>query len=272
MARTGRFSPTGWFHIMNRGVASQPVVRDDADRRKLLATLEMALAQTEASVHAYCVMTNHYHFIVEASADQLGRLMKGFAQRYSQAFNKRHGRIGPVFAGRYHDVPIAGDVQLIATIRYVALNPVAIDRYDIDRYGWSSHGAIVTGHQPPWLTSDVVDLFGGSDGYRRFIDDGRSDAEQIVEMARLAIDEVRGMRSSRDRDVRDIVLLLADRAEATLSQTLIRELGFASAENERTARHRARRRTDELGPVVDRLRAVLEYSTEVAGPGSGDRR
>lgn len=143
MARTGRISPSGWFHIMNRGVASQPIVRDDADRRRLLDTLEASLSSTEAHIHAYCVMTNHYHLIVEAGPADLGHLMKGFGQRYSQAFNKRYDRIGPVFAGRYHDVAISGDAQLLATIRYVALNPVAIDRYAVDTYRWSSHGAVV---------------------------------------------------------------------------------------------------------------------------------
>lgn len=257
---------------MNRGVASQPIVRDDGDRRKLLTTLESSLDQTDALVHAYCVMTNHYHLVVEASVVELGRLMKRLGQRYSQAFNKRYDRIGPVFAGRYHDVPIATDAQLLATIRYIAMNPAAIDRYDIDSYAWSSHGAIVTATSPAWLTDEVTGLFDGIDRYRRFIDFARSDAEQIVEMARLANDEVRGLRTSRERDVREVILLLADEIDDALARSLLDELGFTSGNNERTARHRARQRADELTPVVDRVRAVLGCSSEVTVPGSGDRR
>ena len=99
MARTGRISPSGWFHIMNRGVASQPIVRDDADRRRLLDTLEASLSSTEAHIHAYCVMTNHYHLIVEAGPADLGHLMKSFGQRYSQAFNNGTTALGPSSQG-----------------------------------------------------------------------------------------------------------------------------------------------------------------------------
>ena len=251
---------------MNRGVAAQPIVRDDADRRKLLDVVGRSLDGCEASVHAYCVMTNHYHLLVEAGATELAQLMKRIGQRYSQWFNKRHGRIGPVFAGRYHDVSIDSDPQLLTSVRYIALNPVAIDRYDIDRYAWSSHGALVSGTAPEWLGDVVVEQFGGLGEYRRFVDSGRSSAEQIVEVVRIATDEMRGLRETRERDVRDVALLLADRVDADLARSLLDELGFAPGNNERTARHRARRRFDELGPVVERVRTVLEYQ------GSGDRR
>ena len=272
MGRTIRHSSTGWYHVMNRGVASQPIVDDDADRRKFIEVLAQAVDDSPATVHAYCVMTNHYHLLVEADSAALGQFMKRLGQRYSQAFNRRYDRIGPIFAGRYHHVPIETDAQLLATIRYIALNPAAIDRYSIDRYRWSSHGAIVQNEAPRWLSDAVVDLFGGVDEYRRFVAFGRSEAEQIVEVARLATDELLGLRSARDRDTRDVVLLLAEAVDASLARELVDELGFANSNNERTARHRARRRSSELAAVVERVRFVLGYSTDVAVPGSGDRR
>ena len=249
MRRPPELLGTTWFHIVNRGVAGAAIVRDDLDRQRLLDTLGRVLSSTAVRVHAYCVMTTHYHLLVEGDIAQIAPVMKRFAQSYAQAFNARYERYGPLFSGRFHPVPIDSDAQFSTVVRYIALNPTAIDRYDIDSFRWSSHGVRGTEHEPNWLAPGIVDRVGGPARYRELIVGGRPPAEVVIETARLVLDEMSGGRRSRQGEVRDVVLLLADVADDGLTRQLVATFDFGTDLAARKARHRARARRGD--PAID---------------------
>jgi REP element-mobilizing transposase RayT len=236
----------------------------------MLETIGRALATSSADVHAYCLMTNHYHLLVKADPDRLAAFMKAFGQSYSQWFNRRHERIGPIFAGRFHDVAIESEAQLAAAVRYIALNPIVIDRHDVERYPWSSHGALATGAAPTWLPATLLERFDGFEEYRAFVDAGRDRPDVLIETIRIISDEVAGHRRARAADVRDVALLLADEVGGPLADGVIGALRISTPNARRTAQHRARQRADEAG-IRQVLVCVRRY-VEVTMAGSGDLR
>jgi REP-associated tyrosine transposase len=114
----------GIYHVTTRGVARQAISRDDDDRRLFLALLAKATRRTNWDCHAFCLMPNHHHLIVETHQDLLSvglRLLNG---RYAQAFNERHERSGHLFGGRFAAFVIRDDDHLRAATAYVLQNPV----------------------------------------------------------------------------------------------------------------------------------------------------
>ena len=96
MARPLRLEwPGALYHVTSRDDRREPIVEDDEDRAAWMAVLGQACGRSGWRVHAWCLMTNHYHLLLETPG---GRLVAGV---WSQCFNRRHGRVGPVFQGRY---------------------------------------------------------------------------------------------------------------------------------------------------------------------------
>ena len=116
--------PGAWHHIMNRGVARTSIFADDADRRSLLLEAAQAFSANAIELHAFCLMGNHYHLLVRSLDGRLPTAMQRWSSRYTYAFNRRHGRDGPLFRGRYASIGIASDAHLLQALRYIHLNPV----------------------------------------------------------------------------------------------------------------------------------------------------
>ena len=111
------------FHATARGVARMPVYEDDSDRRWFLTLLREATDHFDWNIHAFCLMTNHYHLVVEGLRDNLSDGMKLLNGEYAQIFNGRYERWGHVFGERFWCRPVAEE-QLEETCRYVMANPV----------------------------------------------------------------------------------------------------------------------------------------------------
>ena len=116
--------PGAVYHLTSRGNARQPVFLDDADREAFLATLAEAAGRWGWLCHAHCLMTNHYHLLVETPRPTLARGMRDLNGVYTQRFNRRHGRPGHLFQGRYTAVLVERESHLLELCRYVVLNPV----------------------------------------------------------------------------------------------------------------------------------------------------
>lgn len=102
MARPLRLEFAGaLYHITARGNARQAIYRDDVDRQRFLATLAHAVDRYGWLVHAYCLMDNHYHLLIETPKPTLARGMRHLNGTYTQAVNRRHQRVGHLFQGRY---------------------------------------------------------------------------------------------------------------------------------------------------------------------------
>jgi putative transposase len=114
----------GIFHVTTRGVARQAISRDDEDRRLFLVLLARATRRTNWDCHAFCLMPNHHHLIVETHQDLLSVGLRQLNGRYAQAFNERHERTGHLFGDRFAAFVIGDEEHLRAAAEYVLQNPV----------------------------------------------------------------------------------------------------------------------------------------------------
>ncbi len=172
--------PGAVYHLTSRGNAQQDIFADDADRTRFLELLGREIEQHRWRCHAYCLMDNHYHLLVETPEANLSRGMGRLNMAYAQAFNRRHERSGHLFQGRFHAVVVEKDSHLLELCRYVVLNPVRAGAAAVPEvWPWSSYRATASGRGgPDWLTTRwVLQRFGGEDAdgrraYRRFVREG----------------------------------------------------------------------------------------------------
>ena len=117
------------YHVINRGDRQEEIFRDDRDRRDFLETLARACAKTRWQVHAYCLMHNHFHLVLETPQANLVAGMKWFLGTYTSRFNHRHHLFGHLFSGRYKSLLVDGQGGYLRTVcDYVHLNPVRARR------------------------------------------------------------------------------------------------------------------------------------------------
>lgn len=157
MARPLRLEfPGAFYHVTARGNARAAIVRDDQDRQHWVATLAATVLRRGWRLHAWCLMTNHYHLLVETPEPNLARGMRDLNGLYTQAWNRRHRRVGHVLQGRYKAVLVEKEAHFLELVRYVVRNPVAarMVRTPFD-WPWSSACATAgrTG-RPDWLLVD----------------------------------------------------------------------------------------------------------------------
>jgi putative transposase len=134
--------PDALYHVTTRGVDRQPIVRDDVDRELWVASLSDAVRATDALVHAWCLMTNHSHLLIQTPLGNIAAVMQRLNGRYAAAYNKRHSRVGHLHQDRYHSVVIERDEHLLEVARYVVLNPVRAEVCDrAENWRWSSYRA-----------------------------------------------------------------------------------------------------------------------------------
>ncbi|MEN6472667.1 MAG: transposase [Syntrophaceae bacterium] len=124
MARPLRIEyPGAIYHITARGNAREDIFLDDHDRLDLLALLKGICDDCHWICHAYCLMTNHYHLLIETVEGNLSQGMRQLNGIYTQNFNRRHGRTGHVFQGRFKAIVVDKDAYLLTLCRYIVLNP-----------------------------------------------------------------------------------------------------------------------------------------------------
>ncbi len=114
----------GFFHVTGRGVDKVTIYRDVEDFRTFATLLASAIRRSGWDPHAACLMTNHFHLVIESTVDQLSRGIQWLDGLYAQIFNRRWGRTGHLFGERFRSKPILDEEQLVETCRYVVLNPV----------------------------------------------------------------------------------------------------------------------------------------------------
>jgi putative transposase len=182
MARPLRLSfPGAVYHVTSRGNARHDIVADDRDRSQWLSLLAHVVDRYGWLCHAYCLMDNHYHLVIETPKPNLSIGMRQLNGRYTQAYNRRHEQVGHVFQGRFTAILVEKDAHLLELCRYVVLNPVRAKIVSHPRlWMWSSYRATVGETKAPgWLTTDwILSQFGQRGGaaqarYRTFVAEGR---------------------------------------------------------------------------------------------------
>ena len=142
MARKPRNIVSGYpFHAIVRGNNRQAIFVDEEDRREYKAVLQAAGLAHGLTIHGFVLMANHVHLIATpARPESLALVMQAVGRRYVRQFNRRHGRTGTLWEGRYRASIIQEDRYLLACLRYVEMNPVRAGIVpSADRYAWSSH-------------------------------------------------------------------------------------------------------------------------------------
>ncbi len=128
------------YHITFTGNARLPVFEDDHDRSQFLVILEEVVKRYNWLCHAYCLMDNHYHILVETVEGNLSLAMRYLNGVYTQRFNRRHHRAGHIFQGRFQSVLVEKGRYLLELCRYVVLNPVRAGIVQHPgAYRWSSY-------------------------------------------------------------------------------------------------------------------------------------
>jgi len=175
----------GWYHVTARGNERRAIVRDDGDRVHWRELLEEWVERYGLRLHAYVLLDNHHHLLVQTPHANLSPSMQWLQVSYTVWFNRRHRRVGHLFQGRFHAVVLEADTAAVEVSRYVHLNPVRFRRLGLDKmaqardhagidigsnrqqirqrlqqlreYPWSSYGAYVGRRAcPPWLITDAV--------------------------------------------------------------------------------------------------------------------
>src|SRR3989304_4877968 len=111
--------PGAYYHVMNRGLAKEVIFKTDIDRQAFLDLLGDVHARWGLRIYSYCLMSNHYHLCVQTAAVPLARIMRHVDGVYTQQFNRKYHRDGPLFRGRYKAIPVERDRYLLAVARYI---------------------------------------------------------------------------------------------------------------------------------------------------------
>ncbi len=163
MARVLRsLLPDGTYHVTSLGVDATWIFRDDHDRLRFLARLDKVARRSRWVVHAYCLMGNHYHLLVETPEPNISTGMERLNGIYARRFNWRHGFKGHLFEARFHHVLVESDWHLLALAGYIPLNPVRAGFVPHPKlWRWSSYrAAVALAARPAFLVLErVLQLF-----------------------------------------------------------------------------------------------------------------
>jgi putative transposase len=181
MARPLRIEyPGALYHITSRGDRQEAIFEDDQDRKAFLNVLGEVISRFRWRCHAYCLMGNHYHLMIETPEGNLTKGMRQLNGVFTQWSNRLHKRSGHVFQGRYKAILVNRESYFLELARYIVLNPVRVAMVTHpSRWQWSSFGA-TSGRAtaPAWLTTeDLLAEFGNRPAvtqrkYRQFVAEG----------------------------------------------------------------------------------------------------
>jgi putative transposase len=208
MARPLRLEAEGAvYHVIARGNERKAVFRDDRDRQEYLDRLIRCRERFGLRVLAFCLMGNHLHLAVERGPTKLSRVMLALQSAYTQWFNRRHGRVGHLFQGRYKAFLIEKDRYLLALVRYIHRNPLEAGLAPrAEDYAWSSDRYYRARKPPDWLDIDrVLPLLGptrrvATARYRRLMGDQVEESYEDVQSYAQAI---KGDKAFAERVLRE---------------------------------------------------------------------
>jgi REP element-mobilizing transposase RayT len=159
MARPIRIEYAGaLYHVTSRGDRREDIYLTDQDRTDFLQILHQVCERFNWLVHAYCLMDNHYHLLIETPDGNLSRGMRQLNGVYTQTHNRNNNCVGHVFQGRYKGIIVQKESYLLELARYIVLNPVRarMVRHARD-WPWSSYKATAgEDAEPVWLTTEWI--------------------------------------------------------------------------------------------------------------------
>jgi REP element-mobilizing transposase RayT len=196
MARKPRIEYEGaFYHVITRGNQRQKIFRDTTDYQKYLQFLTIYKNRYRFFLHAYVLMGNHVHLLIETQAAPLSKILQGLNQRYTLYYNHKYRTVGHLFQGRYKAILCEKEAYLLALLRYIQRNPLRAKIVDrLDRYPWSSHHAYRGKSNPLSLvdTDQVLRMFSENKHRAK-----RLYREFILESQDMKPDEVYAVKEQR---------------------------------------------------------------------------
>ena len=173
MARPYRLQAEGCFyHVTSRGNGRQAIYWNDKDRSKFLEYLVTARERFKFYLHAYCLMGNHYHLLIETTQPNLSRIMQYINTAYTIYSNIKRNKNGHLFQGRFKSILVEADSYFAELTRYIHLNPARAEIVDSpEKYPWSSYKAYLQGRDDGLVDIGRVKQFLDMDlkQYRQFV-------------------------------------------------------------------------------------------------------
>lgn len=150
--------PDAWYHVMNRGRSRVHIYRESEDYFTFIELLLEAAAMWKVRIAAYCLMSNHYHLLVQTPGANLPRFMRHVNGLYTQYFNRTNKSDGPLFRGRYKSIVVERDSYLLELVRYIHRNPLQAGLVNrLENYRWSTHRLYLAKDKAVhWLQKDLV--------------------------------------------------------------------------------------------------------------------
>lgn len=195
--RTRIWYPGAMYHIMSRGNRRMPIFQEPYDYIAFLEYLKNAMDTFPCTLHSICLMTNHFHFLMETSDTEPGKIMQNLLSRYAMDFNHRYKCNGHLFEGRFASFPVRNDRYFLEVSRYIHLNPVKAQMVQKPGdYAYSSYNLFVIGDEisqenmigelmSQIVTSSRILSFFGPDSrnqYRAFVEGETSHEEQELQI------------------------------------------------------------------------------------------
>lgn len=141
MPRSPRLhAPDLLYHVFARGNNREPIFFEESDYQRFLTNLERFRIPLEYTLYAYCLLPNHFHVLIQVDKIDLSKIMQILMTAYTMYINRKYGRVGHVFQGRFQSIIVEKETYLLQVQRYIHLNPVEarlVDRPDM--YPWSSY-------------------------------------------------------------------------------------------------------------------------------------
>ncbi len=184
MARPLRIEyPGAYYHVINRGNAGEPIFKSNRDCKKFLEYLATATERFAIVIHSYCLMSNHYHLLIETPEANLSAAIQWLNVSYATYFNRKRQRQGHLFQGRFKAVLVDADEYLTQLSRYIHLNPVKAKIVEAPQdYPWSSYAFFIGEKETPeWLETSLLAHFSSQTksalrSYRAFVEETAVDS------------------------------------------------------------------------------------------------
>ena len=155
MARKPRIDFVGYYHVLNRGVERRAIFLEDHDKQFFMELIDELRELYAFRVHAFCLMDNHYHLLIETTRENLSLILKQLNQRYTHYFNKKYNRVGTLWQGRFKSWYIHDDHYLEVVAKYIEYNPIKAGiSAHVGEYPWAS----ALSKEAPWEDQDIESL------------------------------------------------------------------------------------------------------------------
>ena len=157
MPRRLRIESCGYHHVYNLGVNKSNVFADERDKAKFIELVATISKEFKFNIHAFCLMDNHYHILVQNTYENLSSGMRQLNAQYASYFNRRHARVGHLWQGRYKSWYVLDDKYLFTLFKYIESNPIkAKITHAIGEYRYCATYSIFIDAVPPFLQNSFV--------------------------------------------------------------------------------------------------------------------